>query len=740
MSIRERRLNKAINQILREELQKGNLPSSKEFVWKLNQYLQDNDISGPSYKFKPVRKGSVARSKDLNQTLEAVYSDFDTLYVSVIEQHNASIKHFNKYEIEKAKLDYEIGNLENKLKELILLYAEEGFLNSVYDMFTDFSQIDGANTTANVDIASHEVKMDNVKSRSRKIVPNAIATFDILSEIKNVVEGKIISGSPQDALSNSTNSTWQYEISSPTKMDVGGYYVLTFATKQEMNKIALSLHSVKPVYIRIEFSPDNVNWILLPYYEQGVSVSKDYTFDFPSIEVNSLRILMGKTEPDNETIGKPRDEGIIDTMKHARQLFPDLKTDGEPESRRYFKATSEPIIRNDAEGKVRADSVKNTYLFGIKNIFFFYNTYSLESKLTSRVLQAENVSGKNFTIDRVSLVVDEELPNGTEIKYYIALPPASGEPEWKSISPVNRANPQYDQMIDYKNISTSVPNVFKIDPSISIGEYEQESLYANGIKFYKVGEVIDRKIIEGTEKLFVGKNTWGKKSYALQHADNDHEPSLNDWRLGVKPVINYAKIEDGRPGVVLHREKTAVATNYMFTLGVFSNKAQEVVTVTPASTDPIAIFMNGKLLFSGIPTRSTKVTFLFENKWNEIIVLVYTSKTVGSVNGATVDLNLDPRKYGSNVYSKAKPLTRVPIFDLRYNVNASDTEKFAVVEVNNKSQVILNHATPGLEYEFFYNYIDGTANDEILFKAELKRDDSITNTSPKLKSYRLRFS
>lgn len=726
MSIRERRLDKAINTILKEELQKGNLPSSKEFVWKLNQYLQQKNINGPELEFKPVRAGSVARSSDVNQTFDSVYSDFDTLYVSVIEQHNASLKHFNKFDVEKAKLDYQINQLENQLKELILLYGESGYLNSVYDMFTDFTQVDNAKTNTSIDIRQHEVKIPDIQNKSKKVAPLGTAKFEVLPGIKSLVEGKSISGTPLDAINDNANTTWQYEINTPNKMDVGGYYTLSFSTKQEVNKITLSLQSIKSTYIKPEFSPDNINWVSLPYYEKGVNVESEYTFDFPSIEMLQFRVLMGKTEPDGETLGKIVQEAATTDTATS------------------FKITTEDDGNYYGTGTTaqKAQSINSTYLFGIKKISFYKNIYATEGVFQSTTLTVDRSNGKNFTIDKVALQVEEELPNGTEIKYFIALPPASGEPDWKAISPVNRKNPQYDQMIDFKNINTSVPNLFKIDPSISIGEYEQESMYANGIRFYKIGEIEDRQIIEGTERLFVGKNTWGKKSYSFQHADHTtHVPILSDWTKPNGAVsINYIKIEDGKPGILLNKEKSSTPMNYLFTLGVFSSKAKEIVSATPVSTDPISIYHNGQLLFQGVPTPTTKISYLFESGWNEIVVLVYTSLTAGTVNGATVDINLDPRKYGSSIYSKAKPLTRVSIFDLRYNTLNIDYDKFAVVEVNNKSQIILNHAISGLEYEFYYSYIDGAVKDQILLKAELSRDDTVTNTSPKIKSYRLSFS
>ncbi len=695
MSIRDKRFSKILNQILHEELQKGNLPSSKEFIYRVNQYVQQHDISKPSLNFQPIRKKSQASSADYNTILDSSYNDLATIYENIIQEHDQSTQYFNKFEVEKSKLDYELDQLEVKLKELILLYSQEGYLHTVYDIFTDFNHIDTAQTNANVDIGLHEVRISDLKNVSKKIIPNATTSFEILHSISSLVTLNPISGTTDDAISDNINSIWQTVAYSKQKIDIGGYYNINFIQRQDINRIVLSLQSLRSVYVRVEITADNVNWSLLPYYESGVQVTDTFTFDFPTITISKIRILLGKNEPDSET------------------------------------------IMNTTTGEVNY-----SYVFGIKNISFHTFKYAEQAELYSNLLDAEPDVNKNFTIDKVSLVTDEQLPNGTDIKYFIALPVESGEPEWKAISPINRKNPQYEEIIDFKNIATSIPTLLSVDPTISVGEYEMENLYTNGIKFYKIGEVVDRDIIDGTERLFVGKDTWGVQYYVYSHADSTtHLPSIADW---IKPQnqvsFDYIKIADGKPGLLLNKATTSAPTNYKFTLGVFSTKKQDLVSAIPVSIDPIAIYVNGEMIFQGIPNSSTKVSYLFQNGWNEIIVLSYTRQSATTVNGATIDINFDPRKYGSDIYSQSKPLMKTSLFDLRFNTLNTDYSKYALTKVNNKYYVILNYVTPGLEYEFYYNYIDGTVKDTILFKAILTRDTNVTEISPKLKNYRLRFS
>jgi hypothetical protein len=177
----------------------------------------------------------------------------------------------------------------------------------------------------------------------------------------------------------------------------------------------------------------------------------------------------------------------------------------------------------------------------------------------------------------------------------------------------------------------------------------------------------------------------------------------------------------------------------MFTVGVLSEKYQNVQSSIPASTEPITVYVNGQQVFSGIPDKTSKVPFTFNFGWNEVVVLLYT-RNVAAANGVTLDMNIDMRKLGANVYSQTKPMELVSLHDLRYNVKSNDRSKYAIEVVNDTANIILNYAQPGLEYDFYYNYVQGDAQDTILLKAELSKNDTGSSISPKLKSYRLRFS
>lgn len=696
MGIRDKRFYRAINRLLQEELRKGNLPSSKEFSWRLNNYLRDHNLSRPEFNFTPARQGSTAQAHDYNQTMAEVQSDLGTLYESTVDLHNLLTKNFSKFDVDKGKLEYEINALENQLKELILLYSKNGFLNSVYDVFDDMAKVDPETTTAHVDIKEHEVRIPEIKNTSRKLSPQAGVAFALLPEIQSRVDMRTISGQPVNALSESINETWQTLVMSEQKETVAGYYYINFETKQSLNRVAISLHGAKPTLVRVEFSPDNLNWFTLPYHEEGRMVGDAYSFDFPTLEAMKLRILLSKSEPDDQSAAQ------------------------------YFSKTTKSEYK---------------YVLGVKHIGLYELSYPPKAELVSTPLVVDVPADSNFSINKVSLSVEEEVPAATDIRYWIALPPEGDrEPEWKPLSPVERVNPKDEQLVDFRNITNAPAVKMGIDPVKALTEYEMESLYANGINFYKIGEVEDKQIIGSSERLFVGKNSWGVKRFALEQADHaTHVPSIGDWMADQDIVHEFVTIEDGKPGLLLNRRTHTEATNYMFTAGILSEKLQEVEATVPASTEPIAIYVNGQEVFQGIPDARSKVAYRFNYGWNEVIVLAYTQNTEAA-NGATLDLNLDARKYGANVYAQAEPMELVSLHDLRFNVKSSDRNKYAIEKTNDKFSVVLNHAVPGLLYDFFFHYVEGTAKDTILFRAEFSKNEQSSTISPKLNSYRLRFS
>lgn len=697
MNIKQRRLQNLIEQIIQEELQKGNLPTSREFIRRMQDGLYRNDLSKPSLNATTVRAGANAFAEDVNKLIDQGEGDLSILYKSIVDKYDKSLKNFNKFDVDKSRLDYELNKIENQLKELILLHKESGFLRSVYDVFDDLSKIDTGKSTVEVDIKAHQVSLARSKNNSQKIsTEDSIATFSLDEKTKKEAVHRITTGDPKKGLTDAIDEFWSEMIYlSGSSNQVVGTYEVNFSRVEICNHIEMELHTGKEIEMELEYTENGVTWQAVPSIEKKKKSSGSVSFYFEFVAMSGLRIKMKKKESDHST---------------------NMKT-----------STSQSVVYG--------------YLLGIRKLALFQTKFSEVGELHSKVLSPEDLGAKPFSINKVSLLTDEALPNGTNIDYYIAMVPQKDElPEWKAISPVNHDAAKHDQIIDFKTIAQAPAESYRMDPNISESEYRLESLYANGIHFYKLADLDNIKIIEGTESLYLGKDSWSVKSYERDWGVS-YLPKLEDWEQENNTIKeSFQPVLAEKSGVLLEKVKLTKKTNYMFTLGVFSRKEEETVSSIPVSNEPIAIYMNGEKVFEGIPKIGAKVNYVFKSGWNEIKVLMYVENTVGSTTGTSLSIGFDPRLYGSYSYARMRSLEKVSLFDLRYNTKSNDSSRYAIMETNGRYTIVLNKFIPGLTYDFYFDHIDGVANTEILLKAVMSYNKAATTLSPKLKSYRLRFS
>lgn len=697
MNIKQRRLELIIEKILREELQKGNLPTSREFIERIRGYLEREELHKPSLQVRVVRKGATAYAEDLNQSVAQSYEDLDILYKSITDKYDVLLKNFNKFDVEKVKLDYELNKLESHLKELALLYSQSGFLTSVYDVFDDLSKVDTTKSTTEVDIKSHQTTLAWSKNLSMKLPTNGLnATFSLEAATKNNILSRKTIGNIPYSLSENIDEVWAevlYTKQGDAKVE--GIYEVNFGETALFNNIEVDPHAGSGVYLNFQYSADGVTWKDLPISEEQGLVEGPVSYSFNYLSIRKIRIRMTKQEADHSNVIKEQNK----------------------------------------------QSLVYGYILGIKKISFAQIGYADKGELYSKALSPITKENAPFTISKVSLYADEVIPNGTTIEYFVAMEPEeSTEPEWKAISPVNREAPKHDQIIDFKNISAAPAHTYVIDPTISIGESRLESLYANGIDFYRLGDIEGRQLIEGTEQLYVGKDSWGIKAYEYTKAAG-HVPGLIDWEKPENMVTeNFSKITDGKNGSLLEEQRFTKHTNLLFTLGLFSRKEEVTISAVPVSSEPITIYVNGLKVFEGIPSPSTRINYLFKTGWNEIKIAAYITNTINQATGTTISIGFDPREYASYTYAQSRSLEKVSLFDLRYNVKSNDHNKYAIMETNGRYTIVLNRIVPGLEYDFYSEYVDGDPKNTILFKAIMTMDRNVCYISPKLKSYRLRFS
>lgn len=687
MSIQNKRLERATERILKEELQKGNLPTSKEFAWRMNEYLNEQDLSRPEFVFQAVKNGTLAYASKYNKDFERIYNDLSILYENIREVHEALGKQFSRFEIEKNTIEKEIFQIENSLREKILLYAQGGFLTAVFDVFDTFQKFDkeGSHNIL-MDTTRHEVRLVEEMTLSKRIGMPDATTFSLEGSFQKK-ETKL-NGTLEDIHSVYADQAWQVLVQTKERLSITGKLMLTYNEGIDMNQLNLSLMTVRPVVLSIEYTGDGINWSKIPYNENDIETNSGIDIKFPMIKVKKMRILFKKAEFDEQ-------------------------------------------VPDDAGYDYR-------YLFGIKKIEMRNLRFPEEGLFLTTPLKVDGP--ENYRINKVSLDVEEVIPTGTDILYEVAL--KNDELDWRGISPLKRENPAFPQYIDFQNITRSKPTTMSIGGDLALNQYELEELRTNGIQFYRIGLIEGRNIIEGSERLFVGRNAWECKYFEHEYEDHDtHVPSLEDWKEPPTEIqFEYEVIDETRKQFLFEGKKGGATANYYCRSGVFYSGEQSIFSISPSSTDAIALFINGEKVFEGYGGNQ-KVNIQFNQGWNEIVVLVY-GKNKKTVNGMTVSLDIDMLGLFDHMYVSPSPMTKAELFDLRFNTKITDRSKYSVRKGEKGYEVILNYAEKDLVFDFYYDYgITGSDGDkEILLRATFKREGSEEIPSPVLKRYRIQFS
>lgn len=691
-----------VDNILKEELQKGNLPSSKEFVWRLNNALYNRKLNMPFYKFKPYKNTEIVESARLNEQNDEIHQDLSILYNNIVDVNNSLAKYENSFEVEKEKIENEIEVQENYLKEMIFKHNDGGYLGYSYETFDDLDKTDLSNSQdVFVDTKSKELKLVEEKNTSTKIIPKTDIQFRIVEQPKKKEE-ETITGTPQrllEEVEDEEDKVWQKQISLDNNQALTGYLEVQMDKEYPINKIDMDMINIKNTFVKVTFSKDGQTWFDIPYHEDKKEVDKTFSLSFPTLNMRMIRIVIEKKEAD--------------------ELIPSK------------------------------ENLDYKYLFGMKNIALYNKNYPTYGRFQSEPHEVIN-GPTNYIVDTVRLSADELVPTNTSIDYEIALKREDNVLDWHFIDPMERINPKYPTSINFSNIKKdeTIPLYFPSD--LSVVQSEAEDLRRNGIPIYRLTSdhgdksnmyIEYKKIVDGSMKLFAGRDNWEITSYPSE--DVEGTPTIEDWKkVKDRTEINYEEMPRTKSGDLFVNHVDPQSRKYLCRLGFFVSSADTIVKTIPISTDPIAIYLNGDLLFEGETSINDEINLSVRHGWNEIVVLI-NGKNATSVNGISTSLGFNLYSIADRVYSSSKPLTYIPLFDLQYNTKANDRTVFSSREEEGKKiQILTNFGKPGLKFDLVCDYAEEMLTDEepeVLLRATFRRDNGDSVPSPVLNKYRLEY-
>lgn len=696
MSIQNKRIELVTEKMLQKNLQNGILPDSQEFIWQFNQAMRASGYNKPSFSFKPYKNTEVASSGKYNNDNRDIYEDLFILYKNIISVHQLLNKYYQGFSTEKEKLEKEIDVLENRLRQAVQNSNRSGLLPYAYETFDTTEQLDlEATSHIFVDTESNAAHLVEEKNTSRRIYPSGDISFVLAPEGIDKKE-ELLTGELANVLLEASDAVWQKQVLLKEQSVLVGTLENRFAHQQLVNQIQLEVLTVKPMELSVEYTPDGETWYHLPYYENSFEIQKRVSLDFPTVSIKGVRIHLLKRESDESL----------------------------PESEDY----------------------DYQYLFGIQSLSYYQKSYPTEGVLVSKEMTLFN-EPENYAIDEVQLIADEWLPTGTDISYEIALP-TDDEFDWQPISPKGRKNPVHPQTVFFSRMTRNHSQEMFFPSDYSIRQSEAEDLLLNGIPIYRLTSIQNQqnsfaiprlKLLENSTRLYVGKNAWEVTSFPA--AEVSGVPTIDDFKIiQDQTVVEYVDMTTSQSGEVFKNKTDNQTKKYLARLGFYLDEPQSIQAI-PASTEPVAIFLNGEQLFNGKTAISQSIYYVFKAGWNEIVVLV-NGENATSVNGMTVSLGFNPQNISDTIYSSSKPLREISLFDLQYNTKINDRTVFAKRETANGLEILTNFGQPGLSFDLFYDYKEDSIDEEngVYLRARFTRENGENVPTPILRSYRLEFS
>lgn len=697
MSIHNKRLTQLTEQILRESLQDGILPSSKEFVWKMNQAMQGQKLSEPRYRFKAYRNSAIIQSSEINESNDKIHDDLSILYDNIIDIHKSLNKYQSSFEVEKMKLDTQISELQNELKEKIMAYNAPGFLGYAFDRFDNLLKVDKeASTDIFVDTKEKEVRLVEEKNTSSRIYPSTSFAFDVIEEIETKRED--ISGKLKTLIRPEDDIPWQTIIRTKENQTLTAVLQLSFDKNYSINKIIADFLTIKKLLVKIEFSTNGTTWMDIPYYQDFIESKGTAAFQFPTLSMRAIRFVIKKEDSDETT----------------------------------------PL----------SDGFTNSYLYGAKSVELYNKQYPSTGLFQTEPLSIANAPS-NYRIDRVKLIVDEVVPTGTTIDYEIAIPSADGVNDWHPIDPVSRINTLNPQELRFSNIKRGESLEMFYPKDRSVVQSEVAGLTTNGVPVYrlstqrgdKIQQYIQNKaILDGTLKLYTGRNSWEVVSYP---STSTGIPSLEQWsevKDGMK--YRYNLMNNSKNGEVFKNWTDPKKQQYICKAGFFIGSNDMVIKTTPICTDPMSIYVNGENVYQAMPGNTQPVNISLKTGWNEIAILINGQNAVAAA-GISMSLGFNPQAISQHTYSSSSPMKYISLFDLRYNTKENDHSVFSTRETKDGLEILTNFALEGLSFDLYYDYTDELALSQeakMILRAKINRENGENVPSPIIRSYRLEFN
>lgn len=747
-SIQRRRL---YEEVIRSLYASGEKPTLNEILTQVSKYFSKYPAGAPlkgASSIIPDRRTDVDR---LNEAFLSLQHNSSVAYESAISQLRDIMMLTSLFQSEIERLKARRNVLNARLDDyLFSLFNSDGYFYSVSDSFANLDRADLTITSAVVDTSLFRVSIPARGDLSRPVPINRINTSPQVSVLADGKPTRFRLLSPfTNAFDGLDNTIWAIEIETTSPVEV--IACLSFDIGQVDTPIFLSSvefdpWGVSPVQVMVR--TQEPNRVLI----EGIqSTGQSRLVEIPEDINQDDMTLVGFTGSDFDKRIRTSSNRLVfsDQLRRVSQL-------------KFFlrKTTPDYTITTSSGNAIYR------YIFGAKDILLSEQVYDQEATFVSQGLTLPpEVFGSDHVIDAVSLTVDETVPSGTSLQYYVASDVSGGSSigdfDWKPITPANSVNKVANSIVRFDGALTTMRSIVSTVSGASDlpliperdttqgnpapSELNPTSSIIDGIDIWRLAR-LDDEVIPSSLTLEEGINT----TRVLHTPYNEDSLSLDYWIDYINGTstasTGLVRIDEGNAffdGSGIGEDYRSV---YIETF-LESNRDTDVVLKKiskiggEARAWAVKAFLNGREIASmGLGVNDLVIPWRFVEGLNHIILLVQIPYSTGDypyIYNGKISLmeDSDLEDFGT---VKLATWKYVDFFQMQYN-ETGDPFTFTIKEVRPGIKEIISRRKPTDNFRLRYATALSTAPTGIRFRADLARSADNPNVTPSLNNYRIKF-
>jgi hypothetical protein len=700
LPIRNKRTERIIRDIIYGYLADGQYPTLDIVLRDLARRQEEI-----GFKMSPISNKGIVTSDPVNKAMDRIYDSIQLLYDELDELYVNFKDYFTITRNEYKKIAEWERTLSCKLDDIIhSSSAASAYFHSWGDSFNNLKRIDPNMTTAQLRLESGEAHLHTNLHLSKQLSVNEIRTTSpsvVVDDINYLLRSES-TAYLTNAFDGQSNTFWTHDVATSKNMGVTLYLNLTIKDGQ-INHVDIEPFVLGPTQITVYAVRGNnqIQW--------GQSIT------------TAGRVSYG---------GNP--EGVTGVViKFYKDHFDFLEQS--------------------------AGGTRYIYRFGAGEIVLRKEVYDTSSDVISAAITIPNEAARKYTLSSASIDVDEVIPEGTTIDYFLGAEPSGGATSleditWIPVSPSNVARDENVPRTVYFAPGSAVASTVEPDKVFSDPAELDYKTYDEGIldqdvyssKTYKAVNAPNTDILIDSLVTYVGWGQgllWRKDSVDPKYSN---EYCLGEWQTRSEDDDTYcAYIDAENLGSIYLVEDFSYLAEYM----VETEAATSIVTSFYKPSEwTVNIFLNGTYIAPISTGRTTyEMSLTLERGKNWLHIAIIADEVAGYIR-----LGTELSRVG-NVYLW-KPLTtditqlaRVSQDDMYASWNNGLYTNFDLsLQPNIEPDIPL---TPASGYEnasymprIYYTYYNkGTSETQIIrFRALLSR--SLTaEATPRLREYHVRM-